>query len=447
MRPQFQKMLADSEQQQFEYVIVYSIDRFARDDGDYGADKKILRSNGVKLLSATETIGTNADGSENLGGILTEGVLVAVAKYYSRELSKKVKRGQYESIQKKTTLGGAPLYGYTIKDKRITINPEQAEIVKTMFDMYSKGESAFDIANSLKYKGILNNKGNYFIPNCIMNMLKNKKYIGILKFGDYLIEDYYPAIIKKSTFDLVQEKISLNKRNPARLKAKETYLLSGKIFCGYCHTQIVGESGTSKNGTMHYYYKCNKRKKTKDCTKNIIPKNKLEDMVINYTYKHILNPQTQQDIISQILKEQEKRKNATELKLLQKELSQIQGYIDNLLKAIKQGIFSSSTQQELVKLEKQKEILEGKIIQLEHEEKLFVTCEMIAFWFQQFMNFDTDDEQTREYMITYFINKIILYDDKITIIYNNEKNNRTQLSIDELEEELCSDIVTLAGAK
>ena len=89
-RPQFQKMLQDSFNKQFDYVLVYSVDRFARDDEDYGADKKILRLNGIKLLSATQETSVNPDGTENINGILTEGILVALAKYYSRELSQKV---------------------------------------------------------------------------------------------------------------------------------------------------------------------------------------------------------------------------------------------------------------------------------------------------------------------------------------------------------------------
>ncbi len=175
----------------------------------------------------------------------------------------------------------------------------------------------------------------------------------------------------------------------------------------------------------------------------MVRKNELEDRIIRATYKHILNPETQKDIIELILKEQEKRKKSNTLTLLKKELSQIQGYIDNLLKAIKHGIFSSSTQEELNKLEIQKEALEEKIIQFKHEENLFITSDLIEFWFQQLMHFDIDNEETREYLITYFINKVILYDNKAVIIYNNQKNNQTQLSIDEIKEELCSVNVNL----
>mgnify|MGYP002522468710 CR=1 FL=1 len=439
-RPFFQLMLADSSKKQFDYVIVYAVDRFARDDGDYGSDKKILRINGVKLLSATETIGTNADGSENLGGILTEGILVALAKYYSRELSKKVKRGQFESLQKHNHLGGASIFGYGVKDKKLCIVEEQAEIVRQIFEMYSKGYSAFDIAEHLDKKGIRNGKERKFVPNSIMNMLKNKKYIGVLKYGDHIIEDYHPPIIDKQTFENVQERIEMNKRSPARMKAKENYILSGKLYCGYCKSLMDGESGTSHTGTIYTYYKCFGKKKKSGCKKTNIQKRQLENLVIEATIKHVLNSQVQQQITEQVLKLQDERRNSAELTILQKQLSQTESFIKNLLNAIKKGIISDSTQEELQKLEAEKKLLKEKIIKAEYKVSDYLTRERIEFWFEQFTSFDLNNEEARQYLVTYFINKIILYDDKLIIVYNHDGDNRTELDIDEIETALSSDL-------
>ena len=447
LRPALQKMLADSAQRQFDYVIVYAVDRFARDDGDYGADKKILRLNGVKLLSATETIGVNADGTENLGGILTEGILVALAKYYSRELSKKVKRGQYETLQKGTFLGGNLLYGYKVENKVIGINEEQAEVVRAMFEMYSKGKSAFDIAEVLEEKGITNQNGRHFVPNTIMNMLKNPKYIGRLEYGDHIIENYYPPIVDRYVFDIVQEKIAANKRSPARLKAKENYILSGKLYCGYCKSLMTGETGTSKTGTLHHYYKCFGRKKKNGCEKKTIQKKVLEDIVINATIKHILNSEVIDGIVEQLLKIQNEQRDTAELTLLHKELAQIESYIKNLLTAIKRGIITDSTQEELHKLEEEKKVLEEKIVKAEYDTNAYLTRERIEFWFEQFAAFNVEDEGARQYLITYFVNKIILYDDKVIIIYNHDGDNRTELGIDEIESAFGSDLTQLSAPK
>ncbi len=444
LRPAFQKMLADSAQKQFDYVIVYAVDRFARDDGDYGADKKILRLNGVKLLSATEVIGVNADGSENLGGILTEGILVALAKYYSRELSKKVKRGQFETLQKKTFLGGNTLYGYYIENKIIKINQEQAEVVRMMFEMYSKGKSAFEIAEYLKEKGITNPHGRHFVPNTIMNMLKNKKYIGVLKYGEYLIEDYYPPIVDNTIFEIVQEKIAQNKRSPARLKANENYILSGKLYCGYCKSLMTGESGTSHTGKVHNYYKCFGRKRKKNtCQKKTISKKVLEDIVIQSTLKHILDSEVIDGIVEQLLKIQNEQRDTAELTLLHRELSQVETFIRNILTAIKKGVITDSTQEELQKLEEEKKVLEEKIVKAEYDTNAYLTKERIEFWFEQFAAFNIEDEGARQYLVTYFINKVILYDDKVIIIYNHDGDNRTELSIEEIEDAFGSDLTQL----
>ena len=86
-RPNFQKMIKDSNKQLFKYVIVWKLDRFSRDRYDSAHYKHILKKNGVKVLSARETI---AEGSE---GILLESVLEGYAEYFSADLSEKVLRG------------------------------------------------------------------------------------------------------------------------------------------------------------------------------------------------------------------------------------------------------------------------------------------------------------------------------------------------------------------
>lgn len=439
-RPAFQKMLADSIEKAWAYVIVYAVDRFARDDGDYGADKKLLRSNGVTLLSATEQLGINADGSENLGGILTEGLLVAMAKYYSRELSKKIRRGQIESLAKKNYLGGAKLFGYYVDEMKYLVREDQAEVVRSVFEMYSKGWTAADIVSYLNEKGIRNSAGRPFVQNSIMNMLKNKKYIGTFIYGGRVFEDYLPPIVDKTVFDTVQERIEQNKRNPARLKAKEIYLLSGKLYCGYCKKVMTGESVTSRTGEIYHYYKCFSKKKKHQCEKKSVRKSFIEDLVISQTLKHILNSSVIEEISAEILSFQEDSRKTSELSMLKGDLAQINAQIKNIIDAIKQGLLTPSTQSELLSLEERKATLQEKITMQEYLEDEPLTQDHIQFWFEQFTHFDYDDEGARAYLITYFINRVILYDDKVIIIYNHHGDNRTLLDTNEIESALGSDL-------
>ena len=93
-RPQFQQMIHDSSKGLFDYVIVWKLDRFARNRYDSAHYKAQLRKNGVKVISATEVI------SEGAEGIILESVLEGFAEYYSAELSEKVIRGMTENALK-----------------------------------------------------------------------------------------------------------------------------------------------------------------------------------------------------------------------------------------------------------------------------------------------------------------------------------------------------------
>lgn len=441
-RPAFQKMLADSSNKDFEIVIVYALDRFARDDGDHGTDKKILQKNGVLLLSATQTIGINADGTENLGGILTEGIYIALAKYYSRELAQKVRRGQNESIEKKNFLGGNVPYGYYVKNKKLLIKEDEAEIVRSIFEWYSKNKSAKEIAKILNARHLTNSIGQKFKPNGIMRTLQNERYIGTFRYGERVFRNYHPAIIDETLFEAVQMKIQQNKRNPARAKARDAFILSGKFYCGYCKKPMVGESGTSRTGAKYFYYKCSMHKRGEECSLQVFKKKKIEDIVINATISHILNDNVINGITEQVLTFQEERRATSEIAVLQDELSQINNQLHNLVEAIKNGIFSTSTKDELQRLEKRKTEIEERVEQLKYKD-YNLTEEHIMFWFEQFKTFDTEDIGAREYLVTYFINKIIAYNDKLVIIYNHNGNNRTDLGIDAIEAALGSDFVPL----
>ena len=99
-RPNFQKMIKDSAKGQFDVVIVWKLDRFARNRYDSLHYKNILKKNGVKVLSATEKI------SDDASGILLVSMLERYAEYYSAELAEKVKRGMTENALKGLWSGG-----------------------------------------------------------------------------------------------------------------------------------------------------------------------------------------------------------------------------------------------------------------------------------------------------------------------------------------------------
>ena len=122
-RPDFQRMILDSRKKAFQYVIVYKLDRFARNRYDSAIYKHKLKLNGVKVLSAMENIGDNPE------SIILEAVLEASAEYYSVDLSQKIKRGSRESALKGQFLGGQVPFGYKVVDHQLVINEVKAPII------------------------------------------------------------------------------------------------------------------------------------------------------------------------------------------------------------------------------------------------------------------------------------------------------------------------------
>ena len=109
-RLEFLRMIEDSKRRDFEFVLVYQLDRFSRSRYDSANYKMKLKKNGVRVLSARENI------SDDASGILMESVLEGMAEYYSAELSQKVKRGRRETLSKKLFAGGITPYGYRIEN-------------------------------------------------------------------------------------------------------------------------------------------------------------------------------------------------------------------------------------------------------------------------------------------------------------------------------------------
>ena len=142
MRPDFQRIIKDSNKRQWDYVLVYKLDRFSRDKYETTIHKHTLKENGVKLLSAMENIPDSPE------GIILESLLEGMNQYYSAELSQKVKRGLKESRIKGLFTGGPTPYGYNVKDKKVSINEEQANIVREyMFNQYYSGKRIKERAN------------------------------------------------------------------------------------------------------------------------------------------------------------------------------------------------------------------------------------------------------------------------------------------------------------
>lgn len=416
-RPEFQQMIKDSDKKLFDIVLVWKLDRFARNRYDSARYKTQLKKNGVKLMSATEII------SEGPEGIILESVLEGYAEYYSADLAEKVVRGQTENILKGRCNGGRGTFGYTLdSERKFHIDPLASPFVLESFRKYRDGLTMKEIRDWLNENGIKNPVGGAFTYNSVEHMLKNRRYIGELKFRDVVVPDAIPPIVPLELFEDVQEKIAKNKKAPARRKAEDDYLLTTKLFCGYCGALMFGESGTSRTGEVHRYYKCATAKKHKGCKKKTVRKHWLEDLVVNQTMQLVKDDAAMESIIAKVMELQNKEN--TNIPLYEKQLRDAESGIQNMLNAIQAGILTSSTKERLEQLEETKRELEARIA----EEKLAkpkVTEEFIRFWLLRFRKLDMSLKDQRQALVDTFINSIYLYDDKVLIAFNYKEGTQT----------------------
>ena len=261
-RPQFQQMIKDSERGIFDIIIVWKLDRFARNRYDSARYKTQLKRNGVKLVSATEVISAGPE------GIILESVLEGYAEYYSADLSEKVVRSMTENALKGIYNGGTIPFGYMIDETRhYQPDPLLAPYVEQTFQKYADGATMTDLRDWLKAHNIKNSMGGEMSYNTIQRMLSNRRYIGELRLRDVVQPNAIPALVSEELFNKVQKKLAKNKKAPARHKAEESYLLTTKLYCGKCGALMFGESGVSHTGKMYTYYKCAAAKKKKTCDK------------------------------------------------------------------------------------------------------------------------------------------------------------------------------------
>ena len=422
-RPDFQQMIKDSEKRLFDIVLVWKLDRFARNRYDSAHYEYQLERNHVKLVSATEPI------SDSPAGIMVKSMLTGMAEYYSAELSEKVVRGMTENVLKGKYNGGTIPIGFKVdEEKFFQIDPLKAPFVVEAFRRYNEGATMKELMNWLNDSGVTTNRNQKFTYNSVQKLLTNKRYIGENHFKDIVMPDSIPAIVDKDLFEEVQQKIKKNSRAPARHKAEDDYLLTTKLFCGMCGAMMFGECGTGRNKVVHHYYKCATAKRFKTCKKKTVRKEWLEDLVIAETMKLIQDDAVIDAIVAEVMELQDQEN--TTLPLLEKQMREVENGIENMLNAIQAGVLTNSTKSRLEKLEAQQKELAIRIA----EEKIArprLSENQVRFWLTRFRKLDPNVKSHRETLINTFVNAVYLYDEKVLITFNYKDGTKT-ITFDEI---------------
>jgi len=379
--------------------------------------------------------------------IILESVIEGMAEYYSKNLAREVEKGKRENALRCMSTGGSPPLGYSLDPvtKKLLLNEAEAKIVRIIFHRTIEGCTYGEIVDELNSRGYRTRAGNEFGKNSLYSILTNEKYSGVFVYSKSApkdidgrrnthaykdeseiirIEDGVPAIIDKADWRLVQEKMKNRKqRLKPSSRAKETYLLRGKIICSECGGTYIGGRRKSGNGSYYGAYSCNKRQRTvkHGCNNKEISRDYVEKAMLERLAGYVFSDTYIEDLTAEYnayLREQD-GETAWQLKSLTAESASLEADIVSTVELVVQ-LKSQALLSKLDDLEKKKASVDAQLVKLrEQPHGNAVTVEDVRELFSRIRGLLTAGGlRSINQVIEMYVDKVTVYPDKIEIYFN-----------------------------
>lgn len=205
-------------------IVATDLDRLSRNTVILGLFQQLCKEQGHLVELTNGTVYNYSDYTDSF----TSDIIASVSAYIYKQTSAKMYRG-LKQAQKEGKRVGAKLYGYNIVNKRLAINPEQADTVRKVFKLIAEGISTAEVVRLLKQEGVTTNTGRSFDTRAIRLMIQNEGYTG--QKGDNI----YPPIIDRELFLSANQQL----KSIPNCSNKRSYALSGKIICNKCGASLI----------------------------------------------------------------------------------------------------------------------------------------------------------------------------------------------------------------
>lgn len=435
-RPKFMELQQRAKKQDFRYILVWRYDRFSRSQQDTYAAIGYFGKYGINIVPIKE----QSSLEQTLEEKLLASLYIAMAEYYSAELSVKVCRNMYEIAKNGLYFGGSTPLGYKVVNRQLEIDELTAPIVQEAFQMYADGHQIREICEVFNQKGYKTSTGNSFTASSFRTMLSNERYIGVYSYaatdpnGDeavFRFEHKVPALVSEDIFQRVQEKLRQTSRGPGTAKAKVPYLLKDKIYCGLCGQSMKSDSNKKKNGEAYRYYNCRKDRPGHTCKRKTMPKDVIE-LNVAARVLELLNDPDYIDLMYEVLQERAKsRKGKPDRKI-----SAMEAKIKKLERSIRSSMdmLTSNDRGETSMSSYLRKAYEGYIDRdLQDLEKLTAAVERekaSASQSKEFTRYDLEDWLTelqmrnlysfedRQHLISTYVKQVIVYEDSMEVVLN-----------------------------
>ena len=424
-RPNFQKMMKDAEKGKFHYVIAWKSNRMGRNMLQAMINEARLQELGIRVLYTEEDFDDTAAGRFALRSMMN------VNQFYSENMAEDIRRGLRDNAQNCKLTNGSLPFGYKKgEDLRYELDPPKDDIVREIFGRVACGEAFVDIANDLNARGIRTVRGNRWGKGSFHAMLVNERYRGIYIYDDIRVEGGIPRIISDELFFKVQEVLKTKKNPQGRHRVNGDYLLTGKLFCGKCKSPMVGISGTSKTGDLHYYYTCQKKRVEKACSKANVRRDAIEEAVARAIKEYALQDDVIAWIADSTVAYNRRQEEQSHISILEDELNETKRAIKNIMSAIEQGIITDSTKGRLLELEAEQARLTGQIA-AGRADIITISRDDVIAGLEMFRDGDVSDKKYQAKLFDTFLVAVYVYDDDMKIVFSfSGRKNTVSVPLD-----------------
>ena len=354
-RADFQRMISDCLNGEIDMVITKSISRFARNTLDTLKYVRMLKERNIAVYFEDEKINTLT-----MDGELLLVVLSSVAQQEVENISANVKKGLKMKMKRGELVGfqGCLGYDYHPEDKSITVNKEEAEIVRYIFNRYIEGAGGSVIGNELENLGYKTKYGNStWVPTTVLGIIKNEKYKGDILLGktftvdpiskrrlenmgeedQFYIRNHHEPIISEEVFDKAQEILNRRSKNRGKIgdgntkreKYSRKYAFSCLLECGFCGgtlTRRRWHSGSEYDKVIWQCVTATKKGKKHCPNSKGIPEQAIEDAFIE-SYRILCD--SNKDVLDEFLKRMDETLSSSSVN---KQLDKVERDIDSLEK-------------------------------------------------------------------------------------------------------------------
>jgi DNA invertase Pin-like site-specific DNA recombinase len=297
-RPALQRLIRDIEAGRVDTVVCYKIDRLSRSLTDFAKLVDVFERNSVTFVSVTQSFCTTTS-----MGRLTLNILLSFAQF-ERELAGERIRDKFAASRAKGMwMGGRPPLGYDVRDRKLVVNPAEAELVRLIFRRFLDLGSALLLIRELNAQGYRTKswttqagtfrEGRPFDKGTLYKILRNRTYLGEAVHKGQSYPGEHEQIVDQATWDRVHEVLASNARRRANeARASTPAPLRGLMRCTHCSSAMT-PTHTRRRGRQYRYYVClgASRRGHDTCPVRSIAASEVEGLVLGQVRRLLASPE------------------------------------------------------------------------------------------------------------------------------------------------------------